>query len=146
LLSLSAVALAFWPDFAPLEAAQPMKLEAPPQDEFRSQMIMPLALGADSGRRMGATSVVVPPTAAPERPRIEMVATLAQGDSFGRMLERAGVGAAEANRVVQLVSSTIPLNEIASGTKVDIVLGRRPSPATPRPIEALSFRARFDLE
>jgi len=146
LLGLSAVALAFWPDFAPLEAAQPMKLEAPQQDEFRSQMIMPLALGADSGRRMGATSVVVPLKAAPERPRIEMVATLAQGDSFGRMLERAGVGAAEANRVVQLVSSTIPLNEIASGTKVDIVLGRRPSPATPRPIEALSFRARFDLE
>jgi len=146
LLGLSAFALAFWPDFAPLEAAQPVKLEAAQRDEFRSQMIMPLALGADSGRHMGATNEVVPLKAAPERPRIEMVATLAQGDSFGRMLERAGVGNAEASRVVDLISSAMPLGDIAAGTKVDIVLGRRTSPSTPRPIESLSFRARFDLE
>src|SRR5690606_9303649 len=62
------------------------------------------------------------------------------------MLERAGVGSAEASHVVNLVSSAIPLSDIASGTKVDIVLGRRPSSEAPRPIEALSFRARFDLE
>ncbi len=146
LLGLSALALAFWPDFAPLEAAQPVKLEAAQRDEFRSQMIMPLALGADSGRHMGATSEVVPLKAAPERPRIEMVATLAQGDSFGRMLERAGVGNAEASRVVDLISNAMPLGDIAAGTKVDIVLGRRTSPSTPRPIESLSFRARFDLD
>jgi murein DD-endopeptidase MepM/ murein hydrolase activator NlpD len=146
LLGLSAFALAFWPDFAPLETAQPVKLEAAQRDEFRSQMIMPLALGADSGRHMGATSEVVPLKAAPERPRVEMVATLAQGDSFGRMLERAGVGTAEAGLVVDLVSSAMPLGDIEPGTKVDIVLGRRTSPSTPRPIESLSFRARFDLE
>jgi murein DD-endopeptidase MepM/ murein hydrolase activator NlpD len=146
LLGLSAVALAFWPDFAPIDAAQPMKLEAAQRDEFRSQMIMPLALGGDSGRHMGATAGVVALTAAPERPRVEVVATLTQGDSFARMLERAGIGSAEAGRVVELVSSTMPLDEIASGTKVDIVLGRRASPETPRPIESLSFRARFDLE
>jgi hypothetical protein len=62
------------------------------------------------------------------------------------MLERAGVGTAEAGRVVDLVSSAMPLGDIEPGTKVDIVLGRRTSPSTPRPIESLSFRARFDLE
>jgi murein DD-endopeptidase MepM/ murein hydrolase activator NlpD len=146
LLGLSALALAFWPNFAPLEAAQPMAIEDAQRDEFRSQMIMPLALGADSGRHMGATSEVVPLRAAPERPRIEMVATLAQGDSFGRMLERAGVGSAEAGQVVAMVSRAMPLGDIASGTKVDIVLGRRTAINAPRPIESLSFRARFDLE
>jgi murein DD-endopeptidase MepM/ murein hydrolase activator NlpD len=146
LLGLSAIALAFWPDFAPLEAAQPMAIEAAQRDEFRSQMIMPLALGADSGRHMGATDEVVPLRAAPERPRVEMVATLAQGDSFGRMLERAGVGSAEAGQIVRMIADAMPLSDIASGTKVDIVLGRRASPRAPRPIESLSFRARFDLE
>jgi murein DD-endopeptidase MepM/ murein hydrolase activator NlpD len=146
LLGLSALALAFWPDFAPLEAAQPMDIEAAQRDEFRSQMIMPLALGADSGRHMGATSEVVPLKAAPERPRVEMVATLAQGDSFGRMLERAGVGSAEASQAVNLISNAVSLGDIASGTKVDIVLGRRSSANDARPIESLSFRARFDLE
>jgi murein DD-endopeptidase MepM/ murein hydrolase activator NlpD len=146
LLGLSAVALAFWPDFAPLEAAQPMDIEAAQRDEFRSQMIMPLALGADSGRHMGATSEVVPLKAAPERPRVEMVATLAQGDSFGRMLERAGVGSAEASQAVNLISNAVSLGDIASGTKVDVVLGRRSSANDARPIESLSFRARFDLE
>ena len=59
------------------------------RDEFRSQMIMPLALGADSGRRMGATMAVTPLANAPERPRLDLVATLAQGDGFDRMLRRA---------------------------------------------------------
>ena len=47
LLGLSALALAGWPDFAPLEAAPVMRIDDPVRDEFRSQMIMPLALGAD---------------------------------------------------------------------------------------------------
>ena len=51
--------------------------------EFRSQMILPLALGADCGRRMGATQAVIPLKSAPERPQIQMVVTLAPGDSFG---------------------------------------------------------------
>ena len=56
LLGLSALALAGWPDFAPLKAAPAMAIDDPVRDEFRSQMIMPLALGADSGRHMGATA------------------------------------------------------------------------------------------
>ena len=82
LLALSALALTAWPDFAPLEAAPAIALDEAARDEFRSQMIMPLALGADTGRRMGATRNVVALKSAPERPRLDLVATLARGDSF----------------------------------------------------------------
>lgn len=146
LLGLSALALAGWPDFAPLEAAPAMRLDAGARDEFRSQMIMPLALGADSGRRMGATRDVVQLKSAPERPRLDLVATLARGDSFERMLQRAGVGEAEAGQIASMVAGAIPLDEIAPGTQVDLTLGRRASPDVPRPLDALTFRARFDLQ
>ncbi|HYD24659.1 MAG TPA: M23 family metallopeptidase [Croceibacterium sp.] len=146
LLALSALALASWPEFAPLQAAPLMAIDDPVRDEFRSQMIMPLALGGDSGRRMGATARVVPLKSAPERPRLDLEATLAGGDSFERMLLRAGVGEAEAGHIAAMISGSVPLSEIASGTKVDITLGRRPAPDAARPVDALSFRARFDLQ
>lgn len=146
MIALGGVALAFWPDFSPLEAAPAMQADDTVRDEFRSQMILPLALGADSGRHMGWTESAIPLKSAPERPRVELVATLVSGDSFARMLQRAGVGTAEAGQVNALVSSAVPLSEIPAGTKVDIVLGRRPSADAARPIDSLSFRARFDLE
>ncbi|MDG5748110.1 M23 family metallopeptidase [Qipengyuania sp. XHP0207] len=145
-VGLSAAALAFWPSFAPLEAAPPVPVGDAVRAEYRSQMIMPLALGADSGRRMGATRLVQPLAEAPERPRIELVATLAQGDDFERMLRRAGLGRDDTQLVTNMVSAAMPLSEIESGTKVDIVLGRRPQSNAPRPLEELAFRARFDLE
>lgn len=146
MLAMGAFALAFWPSFAPLEAAPPMNVDSAVRDEFRSQMILPLALGADSGRHMGWTPAVIPLKSAPERPRVELVATLVQGDSFGRMLQRAGVGAGEASRIAGMVANAVPLQDIRAGTKVDIVLGRRPDPDKPRPLDSLSFRARFDLD
>jgi len=146
MFGLSALALLFWPNFSPLEAAQPAWIDHSTRDEYRSQMIMPLALGGDSGRHMPATSAVVPLSTAPERPRIELVATLTQGDSFARMLQRAGVGSGEADDIAAMVAQAMPLAEIQSGTKVDIVLGRRSAAGSPRPLDALSFRARFDLE
>jgi len=146
LIGLSAIALAGWPGFTPVEAAPVMVIDDPVRDEFRSQMIMPLALGGDSGRHMGATAAVVSLRNAPERPRLDLEATLARGDSFERMLERAGVGAAEANLIASLIADEIPLSEIAPGTTVDLTLGRRPAPDANRPLEALSFRARFDLQ
>lgn len=146
LVGLSVAALAFWPDFSALEAASTMPIDAGTRDEFRSQMIVPLALGADSGRRMGPTSRVAPLAAAPERPRIELAATLGHGDSFGRMLQRAGVGAVEAARLSDLVASSLPLGDIEPGTRFDIALGQRLAPGQPRPLESLGFRARFDLD
>ena len=145
MLGLSAVALALWPDFAPLEAAPSMAVDDSVRDEFRSQMIMPLALGADTGRRMGATPSVIELASAPERPQLDLLATLSRGDSFGRMLQRAGVGIGDAERVNDLVSRAISLADIAPGTQVDVTLGRRPAPGEPRPLDTLDFRARFDL-
>ncbi|WP_340588195.1 M23 family metallopeptidase [Erythrobacter alti] len=146
LVGLSAVAIAAWPGFSSVEAAPAMRIDDAVRDEFRSQMIMPLALGADSGRRMGATVAVADLDAAPERPRLDLVATLAQGDGFERMLRRAGVGAEEARKITAMIGGAIPLDDITSGTQIDITLGRRISPDIPRPVDALSFRARFDLQ
>ena len=146
LVGLSALALAGWPGFAPVEAAPLMVIDDPVRDEFRSQMIMPLALGGDSGRRMGATSAVVPLASAPERPTLDLEATLARGDSFERMLERAGVASAEANQIASMIASEVPLAEINPGTTIDLTLGRRPAPDAHRPLDGLSFRARFDLQ
>ncbi|MXO91392.1 peptidoglycan DD-metalloendopeptidase family protein [Altererythrobacter aquaemixtae] len=145
LLGLSALSLLMWPDFSPLEAAPAMQVDEAARDEFRSQMILPLALGADTGRRMGATPAVVELESAPERPSIDILATLARGDSFGRMLQRAGVGSADAQRVSELIARTMPLGDIESGTQVDITLGRRPAAGQTRPLDNLNFRARFDL-
>ena len=145
LVGLSALALAMWPNFSPLEAAPAMELDQTARDEFRSQMIMPLALGADSGRHMGATPSVIELESAPERPQLEFLATLAKGDSFGRMLQRAGVGSGDAQRVSELIARTMSLSEIEPGTQVDITLGRRPAAGDARPLDAINFRARFDL-
>ncbi|MBD3729981.1 MAG: M23 family metallopeptidase [Sphingomonadales bacterium] len=146
MLALSGAALAFWPNFGPLHAAPAMPLDTSARDEFRSQMILPLALGADSGRHMGPTDAVVPLKSAPERPQVEVLATLVKGDSFGRMLQRAGVGSGDAARIGDLVAGAIPLSDIEPGTQVDITLGRRSAPGEPRPLDKLAFRARFDLD
>ena len=146
MVGLTALALTGWPDFAPLRAAPIMRIDNSARDEFRSQMIMPLALGGDSGRHMGATRQVVPLRDAPERPRLDLVATLGSGDSFERMLLRAGVGNGEAGQIAGLVAGTMPLGEIEPGTQVDITLGREAAAGASRPLESLSFRARFDLQ
>lgn len=146
MVALGAVALAFWPNLTPLEARSAMPEGEEIQDEFRSQMIMPLALGADSGRRMGPTADVTPLASAPERPQIDLVATLAPGDSFASMLRRAGVASGDIGRVSALIGNAMPLSEIEPGTQIDITLGRRPAPGEARPLDALKFRARFDLE
>ena len=146
MVGLSAVALLFWPSFDAVEAAPAMRVDGGVRDEFRSQMIMPLALGGDSGRRMGASAAVIPLANAPERPTIQLVATLGQGDSFGRMLQRAGVGSGDAARIESMVAAAVPLSDIAAGTRFDLTLGRRASATQPRPLDDLNFRARFDLD
>jgi murein DD-endopeptidase MepM/ murein hydrolase activator NlpD len=145
LLGLSVAALTFWPDFARVEAAA-LPSDPAVRDEFRSQMVMPLGLGGDSGRHMGATAHVRPLTGAPERPTLQLVARLGQGDSFARMLARAGVGDSDIAGVTMLVGSALAAGEIAPGTRFDITLGRRPEPGAARVLQSLDFRARFDLD
>jgi murein DD-endopeptidase MepM/ murein hydrolase activator NlpD len=146
MVGLGAVALAFWPDLTPLEARPAMPRGEAVDAELRSQMILPLALGADSGRRMGPTQAVIPLKSAPERPQIQMVVTLAPGDSFASMLRRAGVAGEDIDRAAALVGQAVVVGEIQPGTQMDLILGRRTAPGQPRPLDSLAFRARFDLE
>ena len=145
MVGLGFAAIAFWPGIAPVSAAPAVRLDSQGRDELRSQMITPLAFGADSGRHMAATGAVRPLKAAPERPELALLATLSPGDGLPGMLRRAGVGSADASRVLSLVGGAIDPAQIASGTQVDIVLGRRAAPDEPRALKSLSFRARFDL-
>lgn len=145
MVALGALAVTFWPGFAPVSAAPAVRIDDQARDELRSQMITPLALGADSGRHMAATATVRPLAAAPERPEIALVATLGPGDGLPGMLRRAGVGNGDAERVLALIGGAIDPAEIAPGTQVDITLGRRAAPDQPRMLKSLSFRARFDL-
>lgn len=115
------------------------------RDEALALAFAPLALGADTGKRMVSTEAVEPLAQAPERPTIEILATLGQGDGFQRLLERAGVSEAEAATIAAMVAEQLPLEQIAPGTTINLTLGRRPNPNVARPLEALTFRARIDL-
>ena len=144
LIALCVAATSLWTGLSPVNAH-----EAPMNERDwelkRAQIIAPLAWGADTGRRMAATDAVIPLAIAPERPRIELTATLGQGDGFTRVLERSGVGAAEAGRIAAMVSNAVALDRIDPGTRLDIVLGRRAVRTDARPLESLAFRAALDL-
>ncbi|WP_093667114.1 M23 family metallopeptidase [Sphingomonas gellani] len=144
-VGLCAATWALSPGLRPVIGDVPAPLGGTTADEARAQAIAPLAMGADTGRRMAANDLAVPLAEAPERPQIELSATLGEGDDFRRMLERAGVGRADATAAAALVGQTGELGDIAPGTRVALVLGRRASKMVPRPLEGLRMRARFDL-
>lgn len=133
------------PGIQPVPGPSRPTLSAAQFDQLRAQMITPLALGGDSGGRMGPTSVVVPLARTPERPSIALDSVIGVGDSFGRMLQRSGLASADSTRVMSLVGGAVDPDSIAAGTRVGMTLGRRPSPEQPRPLDALSVRARLDL-
>jgi murein DD-endopeptidase MepM/ murein hydrolase activator NlpD len=130
----------------PLIGAAPAPLSGGEWDEARAQSIAPIAWGAGSGRHVAAGDLVAPLAETPERPIVELTATLGQGDDLSSALERAGVGNDDADRVAALVSRQLPLGDLKPGTRLDLTLGRRASKSMPRPLEKLSLRARFDLE
>ena len=144
-VALCTVTLALAPGFTPL----PMRGGAPvPRavwEDARAQSIAPLAWGGDTGRKMGATDAVQQLTGTPERPMITLTAAIGQGDGLGHALQRAGVGANDAARILNLTSAVVDPGEVAAGTALAMTLGRRPNPKVPRPLDALSFRARFDM-
>lgn len=143
-LLCSTAALTF-PGFRAIPGASPPVADARDFDEARAQIITPLAYGSDTGRRMAATDAVRPLTQTPERPQIELTATIGRGDSFARVLERAGVGSSDAALVARQLAGTVAVGAIAPGTRIDLVLGRRAARTMPRPLDALAMRARFDL-
>lgn len=142
---LCGTAIATFPGIQPLAVGGAPALDTADFNEARAQMIVPLALGGDTGRHMAATDAVRPLTQTPERPQIELTATLGSGDSFARLLERSGVGGGEAQSLTNQVASAVPLADIAPGTRIDLILGRRAARTMPRPVDALAMRARFDL-
>lgn len=142
---LCGVAISCLPDFGPIAGHQPAPLIGNYADQARSQTIAPLAYGSDTGLRMAATDAVRSLTQSPERPSIALKATLGRGDSLRRVLQRAGVASAEARQVTNMVGQAVSLGDIKSGTKIDILLGRRSAKNQARPLDQLAFRARFDL-
>ena len=146
LVSLIAGAAALSPG---LPRAIPGTVPAPlADDEYeaaRTQSIAPLALGASTGRRMAANDLVRPLAETPERPSVDLTATLGDGDRFASMLQRAGVGRGDAAQVADLVAGNASLDDLAPGTRVELTLGRRADKRAARPLERLAFRAKFDL-
>jgi murein DD-endopeptidase MepM/ murein hydrolase activator NlpD len=94
---------------------------------------------------MAASDAVEALADAPERPSVDLLATLGNGDGFARVLERAGVAGAEAMRIEAMVASAVNPLDIKPGTVMDLTLGRRASKNVSRPVDALAFRARLDL-
>jgi murein DD-endopeptidase MepM/ murein hydrolase activator NlpD len=139
-------AYSFAPSMSAIPGPSPAPLQDAQWDEARALSIAPLALGADTGRRMAPTDAVEPLADAPERPSIDLRATIGSGDGFLRALERAGIARAEAAYVANLVSSAVPLGDLKPGTAMDVTLGRRPNKMVSRPLDKLAFRARFDLK
>lgn len=143
--ALCGLALSFAPGFAPLHGPVAPALGERQQQEMRAEAIAPSAYGADTGRRMGATGLVERLTDTPERPQIQVNATLGAGDGFARVLQRAGVGADEAKSIADKIAATTDLSGIKAGTRLDLTLGRRPNKTVARPLDHLAFRARLDL-
>jgi len=143
--ALCFTAISLRPDFAPLPDAPQEAMSKASYDEFRSQMMTPLAFGADSGRHMAATDAVLPLKETPERPMIELSAAIGSGDSFARTLARAGVSKQDAATIIEMLGDDVKAGALEPGTRLDITLGRRASRNVPRPLDALSFRARLDL-
>lgn len=144
-LALCTATLALAPGFKPLIVPGTAPLIPAAWEESRAQSIAPLAWGGDSGRHMAATDAVQPLAETPERPQIDLSATLGQGDGLAHALERAGVGATEAQQVAAQTMSVVDPDAIPAGTALSITLGRRASRMQARPLQSLTFRARFDM-
>ncbi len=127
----------------PILGTVPAPLDDSARTEAESLAFGASALGANSGARVAATSGVRTLNDTPERPILQATATL--GGGMASALQRAGVAPAEAARVATMVAGRVDPSELASGTRLDITLGRRASRSEARPLEHLSFRAKFDL-
>lgn len=143
--ALCAFAIMLAPGFKPLQGYSAPAVTGDAWEETRALSIAPQAWGGDTGRRMAANDLVVPLGESPERPTLDLTATLGQGDGFARVLQRAGVGGGEAQQVASLVAGVTSLDEIKPGTVMKLVLGRRMKKNDARPLDVLAFRARLDL-
>ncbi len=134
------------PGVRPLAGPVSVPLSGDVLEDARAQAVSPIGLGADTGRRMAATDLVRPLTEAPERPHVELSATLGEGDQLAGVLARAGLARPDVEAATRLVAQAVPLDRLRPGTHIALTLGRRPDRRVARPLEALAMRARFDLD
>lgn len=114
-------------------------------EEWQADRIAPLALGSSTGRHALPSSAVRRLSEVPERPRIELKATVGEG-GLESALRRAGVGRADLDALGRSLSGLATMRGLKPGTELDLVLGRRESRADPRPLEFLAFRSAFDMK
>lgn len=146
-VGLCALTLLMAPGFeTPIYGTVPAPLRGAEFDAVQAQAIRPMALGAGTGMHMAATKLVAPLSDTPERPIITLDAKLGSGDALLAVLQRSGVGKADANAVGSLVTRALALADIQPGTMLDLTLGRRSDRHEARPLEKLAFRAKFDLK
>ncbi|HEV2079003.1 MAG TPA: M23 family metallopeptidase [Allosphingosinicella sp.] len=145
-LALCLAAYSFAPGLEPIVGASPAPLSDAQLHEARAFSFEPLAYGADTGRRMAPTEAVRTLSDIPERPIVDLTASLGHGEGLARILERSGAAPAEARQVEAMIASAIDPAEVKPGTLLNLTLGRRAAPGLPRPLESLAFRARFDLK
>lgn len=138
LLALTGTALALWPGFAPLAATPAVRSDTSRHDELRSQMIAPLALGGDSGRRMAATTAMRAARAAPLRAVRSVQTMLAPGADLAEALSRLGVESGDARRVMALISEAVDPARLAPGTRLALRFG-------PEGLHALDVRVGLAL-
>lgn len=143
-VALCFVTLKLAPDLAPIPSPGGTVMTPGQYEEVRSQMLTPLAYGANSGRHMGPTDLVSPLASTPERPMVQLFSSIGENGDLVHALNRAGVSSADSAQVKRLLGGDIT-GALASGTRLDITLGRRPNPKAARPLDILSFRARLDL-
>lgn len=144
LLALAAAALAFTPELARVEAAEPHLTARDQRDQLASLGTAPLAYGAESGRR-SAPGPLVRPAIGPvaERAQVSLVAVLGGGDDLAGLLTRAGAPAIDAFAARNLIGSAVAVGELTPGTPVDITLARAADGS--HRLQRLALRARFDL-
>lgn len=143
--SLCALAWGLAPAIEPLRVPTGVSISADAWEETRAQSIAPLAWGGDTGRRLAANKLVLELSDAPERPTLDVTASLGRGDSFARVMDRLGASAQDTAAVRALLAPVADTNAVEPGTILKMTLGRRTAKGAPRPVDALSFRARFDL-
>lgn len=133
------------PQLTPLPSLSGPVMTGAQYEEVRSQMVTPLAYGANSGRHMGPTDLVSPLASTPERPMVQMFSAIGESGGLSHALKRAGVSSADSAQAMRALAGIVGPNALAAGTRLDITLGRRPNPKAARPLDILSFRARLDL-
>ena len=127
LIALIIAALAFWPDLSALEAAPATRLDPAAAAEFHTQAFSAVRVAPQPARPLAGPGLRYV-AFVPERPQIALTAELPAGESLGRLFQRAGVSGSDAARASELVAGAVPLEQLAPGTRVALVLGPRPAP------------------